>query len=246
MARDRLSSAQCRLIEEHYDYATALARKQQLRAPKHVDGEELLSRAYLGLVQAVQRWPDYCAENSYDQGHGEREGFLKAYVTRRVNGAILDYMREQDWAPRASRELIKRHDTGATTDAEIAERSGASLEQVRQARSDVESSPVSTEAMLSELPFATASVEDEISMSWLLGVFSQATRDLLPLQKAVFISRIYWQTDVKTTAENLNMTPSQVSACFNEACDHVVGLVMEELEVSRGGPGRMMSLLEAL
>ena len=40
--------------------------------------------------------------------------------------------------------------------------------------------------------------------------------------------------------------PSQVSTLFNEACAKVVDLVLCELEVSRGGPGRMLSILEAL
>lgn len=71
------------LIEQHLNFARALAHKLHQRLPGCVDVEELESDAYLGLLQTAR---------SFDAGHGV---LFRTYAARRINGAMLDGLRQR-------------------------------------------------------------------------------------------------------------------------------------------------------
>jgi len=75
--------------------------------PGTADRDDLTAIADEALCKAVEAWPGYCERNGHDQAHGEREGYLVAYVNRRVRGAILDWARSSDWLTRVERKLVK-------------------------------------------------------------------------------------------------------------------------------------------
>lgn len=78
------------LIAQHLLLAKKLAWQKCRTTPHQVTYEELESAAYLGLVEAATR---------FDPTQGVAFGF---YATRRISGAILDYLRELDWCSRNS------------------------------------------------------------------------------------------------------------------------------------------------
>lgn len=256
MDEGRLSASQRELITEHYSYATALAMKQLSRAPSHADREEIVSCAYLGLVQAVQRWPHYCAERGYCEETGIEEGYFRTYITRRINGAVLDHMRTQDWVRRSSRSLLKRHGGPGLSDEEVAERSGSSVAQVRAARAEVALAPVSLDLPVSTEDDASEKadlvtvyaddVESSVELRSVLATFADAVELLPPIDKAVFVMRVWMQMDVREVGTELGIRPAQVSVIYSQVCEHIAAEVLAEMAVTGfSRDGRIADHLQA-
>ncbi|OFW01115.1 MAG: hypothetical protein A3H94_07555 [Acidobacteria bacterium RIFCSPLOWO2_02_FULL_60_20] len=73
-----------------------LAGRLANRLPAHVDVEDLIQVGLMGLLQCAQR---------YDSGRGVK---FQTYANRRVQGAMLDYLRSLDWRPRSVRKRSRR------------------------------------------------------------------------------------------------------------------------------------------
>jgi len=80
-------------VEEYLPYAEALARSMRSGLPGHVDPDELLSLARLGLVDAAQR---------FDPG---RKVSFKTYAYYRIRGSIYDGLRAM--APTSRNDAAK-------------------------------------------------------------------------------------------------------------------------------------------
>lgn len=83
---------------EHYLYMVKqiVLRMSPMYNTTFRDYDDLVSNGVLGLIDAVKR---------YDP---ERNIKFETYAPQRIRGAILDYMREQDWIPGNMRKDIKR------------------------------------------------------------------------------------------------------------------------------------------
>ena len=81
------------LVVEHIGLVKALAHRLARRLPSQVEVGDLVSVGMLGLVDAAGR---------YDPSLGVP---FDAFARRRVHGAMLDALRELDWAPRSHRRL---------------------------------------------------------------------------------------------------------------------------------------------
>lgn len=80
---------------EHMPMVRAVARKLHRGLPQHVEVDDLISAGVVGLLDAMQK---------YEAG---REVQFRSYAQFRVRGAILDSLREQDWAPRELRRCSR-------------------------------------------------------------------------------------------------------------------------------------------
>jgi RNA polymerase sigma factor FliA len=135
------------LTEQIVPSARTEARHVWQRAPHALELDELESLALSGLASASARWVDYCAE----KGHSpEAFEFFRAFVTRRMRGAMLDHLRSLDWVTRSARTKVKAlreagHDRGLT-DAELAAATGMDVAEVRGALAAVAARPVSMDA----------------------------------------------------------------------------------------------------
>lgn len=87
-----------RLVMEHVGLVKVMAGRLANRLPSGVDVSELISVGVLGLIDAAGRF-----EPSLGVPFG---GFAR----RRIHGAMLDSLRERDWAPRAVRRLRREVD----------------------------------------------------------------------------------------------------------------------------------------
>jgi RNA polymerase sigma factor for flagellar operon FliA len=79
------------LIVAHLPLVHAIARRIHSRLPRSVMLEDLVPEGYVGLIEAIDRY-DEC-----------RRVPLRLFARRRVTGAILDLLRNLDWAPRSVR-----------------------------------------------------------------------------------------------------------------------------------------------
>lgn len=76
------------LITNYMPLANKLAWNKWKRTPRCVDIEELQSAAYMGLVDAAEKFDI------------ERDVAFGAYARTRIQGAICDYLRELAWGRR--------------------------------------------------------------------------------------------------------------------------------------------------
>lgn len=103
-----------------------IAHKVAIRLPSTVEMRDLINAGVLGLLDAI------------DKFEPERGVKFKTYAEVRIRGAILDSLRDLDWAPRSlrrkSKDLEKAYlELGQklgrpATDEEVAEAMGANIE----------------------------------------------------------------------------------------------------------------------
>jgi len=83
------------LILEHLPQIKYIAHRISAKLPAHVELNDLVSAGVLGLLDAVEK---------FDPSRGVK---FKTYAELRVKGAILDSLRNLDWAPRSLRKRSK-------------------------------------------------------------------------------------------------------------------------------------------
>src|SRR5438093_3643716 len=126
-----------RIVLDHLPLVKAIAVRVHENLPVHVDLDDLIHAGILGLFDAATK---------YDP---EKKVIFHSYAKHRIKGAILDSLRQLDWA---SRDLRRRHKQleAATrdlsvhlqrtrTEAELAERLGVEVDRWRQLMIDLRS-----------------------------------------------------------------------------------------------------------
>jgi RNA polymerase sigma factor FliA len=80
------------LVIEHLSQVRIIARRIHERLPGHICLDDLISSGIVGLLGAIDNFdPSYNVQ-------------LKTYAEPRIHGAIIDSLRELDWAPRGTRK----------------------------------------------------------------------------------------------------------------------------------------------
>ena len=125
------------LVLEHMPQVRLIARRMHRRMPSHISLDDLVSAGVLGLLSAI------------DNFNPSFEVQLKTYADRKIRGAILESLRELDWAPRETRKKYKLIAAGirraeqragrAPTEEEIAEEMRLSLAEYQQWLGEVQS-----------------------------------------------------------------------------------------------------------
>lgn len=91
------------LILDHVGQVRLIARRIHDRLPGSVSLDDLISAGTLGLIAAIDR---------YDPRH---EVKLRTYADYKIRGAILDSLRNLDWAPRQQRKRSKLIENAIST-----------------------------------------------------------------------------------------------------------------------------------
>lgn len=131
------NSKRDRVVLEHLPLVKAIAVRVHENLPVHVDLDDLVHAGILGLFDAASKY------------NPEKKVVFSSYAKHRIKGAILDSLRQLDWA---SRDLRRRHkqveavtrDLAATlqrnpTEHEVAEKLGVEVERWRQMMVDLRS-----------------------------------------------------------------------------------------------------------
>jgi len=116
-----------RLIEEHLPQVHLIARRFHEKLPSSVCLDDLISTGVIGLISAI---------DNYDPRQNAK---LRTYAEFRIRGAILDSLRNMDWASRHRRRKARDIETAihraeqklhhAPTEDQIAAEMGLSLEE---------------------------------------------------------------------------------------------------------------------
>ena len=83
------------LILEHMPQVRLIARRIHDRLPGSISLDDLISTGVVGLISAIDR---------YDPRQAVK---LKTYAEYKIRGAILDSLRQMDWAPRQQRRRAR-------------------------------------------------------------------------------------------------------------------------------------------
>ena len=126
-----------RIVLEHLPLVKAIAVRVHENLPVHVDLDDLVHAGVLGLFDAASKF------------NPEKQVAFSSYAKHRIKGAILDSLRQLDWA---SRDLRRRHkqveaatrELSATlqrmpTESEVAAKLGVDVERWRQMMVDLRS-----------------------------------------------------------------------------------------------------------
>jgi RNA polymerase sigma factor for flagellar operon FliA len=118
------------IVLKHLPLVKAIAIRVHENLPVHVDVDDLAHAGVLGLLDAVEK---------YD---ATKNVAFQSYAKHRIKGAILDSLRDLDWASRDMRKRQKRMDTvtrelstklGRTpTESEVADGMGVDVERWRR------------------------------------------------------------------------------------------------------------------
>ena len=119
-----------RLILENLPQVRLIARRIHEKLPQSVSLEDLVSTGIVGLITAI---------DNFDPSQGVK---LKTYAEYKIRGAILDSLRELDWAPRQKRKKAKQIESAIASaeqrlqrmprEEEIAKELNISLEEYHQ------------------------------------------------------------------------------------------------------------------
>jgi RNA polymerase sigma factor FliA len=118
------------LILENLSQVQLIARRIHKRLPESICLDDLVSTGILGLISAV---------DNFDPSHNVK---LKTYAEYKIRGAILDSLRDLDWAPRQKRKRAKLIEAAiaageqkwhrAPAEEEIAKELGIGIEEYRE------------------------------------------------------------------------------------------------------------------
>ncbi|HUP04074.1 MAG TPA: FliA/WhiG family RNA polymerase sigma factor [Bryobacteraceae bacterium] len=118
------------LVLQHLPQVRLIAKRIHDRLPDYVSLDDLISMGVIGLLAAI---------DNFDPSLNVQ---LNTYAERKIRGAILDGLRESDWAPREVRRKSKLisaaiHRVGQragreATEEEIAAELGISLEEYQR------------------------------------------------------------------------------------------------------------------
>src|ERR1700709_316404 len=133
------------IVLDHLPLVKAIAIRVHESLPVHVDLDDLIHAGVIGLFDAVTK---------YD---GTKNVVFHAYAKHRIKGAILDSLRQLDWASRDLRRRQKQVESvtrelavklGRTPhEVEVAEERGVSLGRWRQMQMEMQ-----TVAVVSSTP----------------------------------------------------------------------------------------------
>lgn len=124
------------LIQEHAPLVRRLALKLASKLPANIELDDLIQSGMIGLLDAAKK---------YQKDRGAQ---FTSYAITRINGAMLDELRKQDWLPRSARVRSRQIESAikaveqaygrSATDQEIADQLGINIEDLHSLIDDAQ------------------------------------------------------------------------------------------------------------
>ena len=189
----------------------------------HADPEDIVSEGLLALIAAL---------DTFDPARNVK---FETYAVIRVKGAIIDYLRRQDWVPRQLRRFSRELDAafselsnalGRTpTTAELAARLHVTEERLGKAMGDIAGAvTLSFEELLYESQFDLADdgdgawpAERRLFEEELRDVIAQAVSELSERERLVVSLYYYERLKFSDIAKVLEVSDSRVSQIHTKA-----------------------------
>lgn len=91
-----------KITETYYPLVHKISKNIYSKLPSSVEYDDLVSYGSIGLLDAIQK---------FDPEKGFK---FETYASIRINGSILDGLRQEDWLPRSVRQKLKHIDKTKT------------------------------------------------------------------------------------------------------------------------------------
>jgi RNA polymerase sigma factor FliA len=124
--RESAAGRRERLILEHMPQVRLIARRIQERLPQHIGLDDLISTGVVGLIAAIDK---------FDPAQKVK---LRTYAEYKIRGAILDSLREMDWAPRQKRRRARQIETAAAVVEQRVQRAPTEEETAAELRISIQ------------------------------------------------------------------------------------------------------------
>jgi RNA polymerase sigma factor for flagellar operon FliA len=210
--------------DAHMPMVRQVAFKLIRRSPSGVNLDDLVSIGMIGLIEAVERFED------------TRSDSFSAYARIRVQGAMLDELRRNDWVPRSVRDRgeyllevrvrLARELGTEPTEAQVAAAVGVSEARLRDlVASSATSSLVSLDAGLEDdrplgdiLPSDEPGAETILATSRRDAVLREAVGRLPPRERTLVEMHYFGDHTFKEIGRALGVTESRVSQMHTALC----------------------------
>lgn len=210
------------LVREHLNLVDSAVHHLAGRLPRHIPRDELISAAMAGLAQAARAFdPD-------------RHTNFSHYASARIRGALLDELRNRDWATRSVRSKARRMHaateelTGslgrAPTPSELAENMGVTVQAVGALSHDLHRSVVlNYDSVVAEgggewiLPADDQSPDVVLLEREQRAYLIDAVAALPERLRHVVLGSFFEERSVQQLADDLQVSPSRISQMRAEA-----------------------------
>ncbi len=216
------------LIMSHLPLVKYLVGRVSAKLPHHLDQQDLLSVAVIGLITAAER---------FDPGRGIQ---FKTFAEKRIMGSIMDELRAQDWLPRTLREKYKRLEQEFAileqklgknpSSEEVAAAMGMDLDQyfrlmeevhslsfmsLDEFQEDDEGNPFGFLDFLSDN--GAESPQNRMMAKQLLQALGDAIESLPEKERLVITLYYYEELNLKAIGEIMGLTESRISQLHSQA-----------------------------
>ena len=207
------------LILEHLAQVRLIARRIHERLPENVSLDDLISTGVVGLIAAV---------DNFDPAHGVQ---LKTYAEHKIRGAILDSLRELDWAPKNNRRRAKQFEAviamleqrlgRAPAEEEIAAELKISLEEYQQQLYEIRGLTIGSFEFANEdqegdlLNYIPDSEDNlpstTLERAELERLLAQAIEEMPPMERTVLSLYYHEEATLREIAEIMQMHLSRIA-----------------------------------
>jgi RNA polymerase sigma factor for flagellar operon FliA len=215
-----------RLILAHLPQVRLVARKIHERLPDTICFDDLLSAGVVGLINAI------------DNFDPRQNVLLKTYAEFRIRGAILDSLRDTDWAPRLKRKQARAFEAALSSveqrlgrnpeEAEIAAELKLTIEEYRQKLTEMEALNIGELEFVRDgddtpviLKYAASPEEDSPALTLeraeLEKLISSSIDRIPKVERTVLSLYFYEELTLREIAEVMGIHLSRVSQIKSQA-----------------------------
>lgn len=213
------------MVMEQLPQVRFIAQKIHARLPHHIPLEDLVNTGVLGLIEALAKFDP------------KRNVQLQSYARYRIQGAILDSLREQDWSPRllrqkgrqleAAREKLQTQLGRAPSQTELADAMGVTDHQLQLLLRDLQGlevaslqEPTSLEGHSLDEKMADTAEESPFVLcerAEMNGLLAKAMSKLPPRKRQALDLYYFKGLTMKETGNRMGVCESRVSQIHSSA-----------------------------
>lgn len=207
------------IIEHYVPLVHGLAKRMAARLPSHIETDDLVAPAVFGLMDAIE---------SFDLERGIK---FETFAARRIQGAMLDEIRSQDWVPRlvrtrcqridqASRQFAMRHGRPATEE-DLKHSTGLNAKDFARIKNDAHEVRMSSihrpaarnsdDREMDQLSIADHRQSNPITAVERLCLKEVVLRGMTRAERLIVVLYYYEQMTMKEIGATLDLSESRVS-----------------------------------